>query len=56
MGRIDNNLDPAFAMTKPKTLSITARAFNTLVKSDFYDTILGPNLFTKKQWFKFNLA
>ncbi len=29
---INNNLDPAFAMTKPKTLSITARAFNTLTK------------------------
>jgi hypothetical protein len=28
-------------LTKAKTLSITARAFNTLVKSDFYDTILG---------------
>ncbi|HET9375124.1 MAG TPA: patatin-like phospholipase family protein, partial [Chthoniobacterales bacterium] len=53
---INNNLDPAFAMTKPKTLSITARAFNTLVKSDFYDTILGSYLFTKKQGFRFNLA
>jgi len=53
---INNNLDPAFAMTKPKTLSITARAFNTLVKSDFYDTILGSYLFTKKQGFRSNLA
>jgi hypothetical protein len=42
---INNNLDPEFAMTKPNTLSIMARAFNTLVKSDFYDTILGAYLF-----------
>jgi len=41
-------------MTKPKTLSITARAFNSLVK--FYDTILGSYVFAKKQGFKFNLA
>jgi predicted acylesterase/phospholipase RssA len=53
---INNNLDPEFAMTKPKTLSITARAFNTLVKSDFYDTILGSYLFAGEQGFKFNLA
>jgi hypothetical protein len=53
---INNNLDPAFAMTKPKTLSITARAFNSLVKSDFYDTILGSYVFANKQGFKFNLA
>ena len=32
-------------MTKPNTLSIMARAFNTLVKSDFCDTILGAYLF-----------
>ena len=53
---INNNLDPEFAMTKPKTLSITGRAFNTLVKSDFYDTILGSYLFAGQQGFKFNLA
>jgi hypothetical protein len=53
---INNNLDPAFAMTKPKTLSITARAFNSLVKSDIYDTILGSYLFVKRQGFTFNLA
>ena len=53
---INNNLEPAFAMTKPKTLSITARAFNTLVKSDFYDTILGSYLYAKKQGLQFNLA
>jgi hypothetical protein len=53
---INNILEPAFAVTKPKTLSITARAFNTLVKSDFYDTILGSYLFAKKQGLGFNLA
>jgi hypothetical protein len=36
---VNNNLDPAFAMTKPKTLSITVRAFNTLVKSSFLAAI-----------------
>ena len=53
---INNNLDPTFAITKPKTLSITARAFNTLVKSDVYDTILGSYLLAQKQGFQFNLA
>jgi hypothetical protein len=53
---INNNLDPAFAVAKPKTLSITARAFNTLIKSDIYDTILGSYLFAEKQGFEFNLA
>src|SRR5580704_14214704 len=53
---INNNLDPAFAMTKPKTLTITARAFNSLVKSDFYDTILGSYLYAKQQGLQFNLA
>ena len=53
---INNILEPAFTVTKPKTLSITARAFNTLIKSDFYDTILGSYLFAEKQGFKFNLA
>jgi hypothetical protein len=43
-------------VTKPKTLSITAPAFNTLVKSDFYDTILGSYLFAEEQGLKFNLA
>jgi hypothetical protein len=53
---INNILEPAFEVTKPKTLSIMARAFNTLIKSDFYDTILGSYLFAEKQGFKFNLA
>jgi predicted patatin/cPLA2 family phospholipase len=53
---INNILEPTFQVTKPKTLSITARAFNTLIKSDFYDTILGSYLFAEKQGFKFNLA
>jgi predicted acylesterase/phospholipase RssA len=53
---INNNLDPEFSLTKPKTLSITARAFNTLIKSDFYDTILDSYLFAKQQGFEFNLA
>jgi hypothetical protein len=43
-------------VTKPKTLTITARAFNTLVKSDIYDTILGSYLYAQKQGFQFNLA
>jgi Patatin-like phospholipase len=53
---INNNLDPLFVVTKPKTLSITARAFNTLVKSDIYDTILGSYLYAGRQGLKFNLA
>jgi hypothetical protein len=53
---INNILEPTFQVTKPKTLAITARAFNTLIKSDFYDTILGSYLFAVKQGFKFNLA
>ena len=53
---INNILEPTFTVTKPKTLSITARAFNTLVKSDFYDTILGSYLFAMKQGLKFNLV
>jgi predicted patatin/cPLA2 family phospholipase len=53
---INNNLDPAFLVTKPKTLAITARAFNTMVKSDIYDTILGSYLYAQKQGFQFNLA
>jgi predicted patatin/cPLA2 family phospholipase len=53
---INNILEPTFTVTKPKTLSITARAFNTLIKSDFYDTILGSYLFAEKQGLKFNLA
>jgi predicted acylesterase/phospholipase RssA len=53
---INNNLDPEFAVTKPKTLSIVARAFNTLVKSDFYDTILDSYVFAKEQGYTFNLA
>ena len=53
---INNNLEPTFSVTKPKTLSITARAFNTLIKSDFYDTILGSYLYAKKQGLQFNLA
>jgi predicted acylesterase/phospholipase RssA len=52
---INNNLDPAFAVTKPKALSISARSFNTLIKSDFYDQILGSYLFAQKQGFQFNL-
>jgi predicted acylesterase/phospholipase RssA len=53
---INNNLDPTFLVTKPKTLTITARAFNTLVKSDIYDTILGSYLYAQKQGVQFNLA
>jgi predicted patatin/cPLA2 family phospholipase len=53
---INNNLEPTFSVTKPKILSITARAFNTLIKSDFYDTILGSYLYAKKQGLQFNLA
>jgi hypothetical protein len=53
---INNNLDPAFLVTKPKTLTITARAFNTLVKSDIYDTILSSYLYAVKQGYQFNLA
>jgi hypothetical protein len=54
--RVVSILEPTFEVAKPKTLTITARAFNTLVKSDFYDTILGSYLFAKQQGFKFNLA
>ena len=53
---INNILEPAFEVTRPKTLSITARAFNTLIKSDFYDTILGSYLYAQQQDIKFNLA
>jgi Patatin-like phospholipase len=53
---INNNLDPEFSLTKPKTLAITARAFNTLIKTDFYDTILDSYLFANQQSFQFNLA
>jgi hypothetical protein len=53
---INNILEPTFEVTKPKTLTITARAFNTLVKSDFYDTILGSYLYAKQQGLQFNLA
>jgi hypothetical protein len=42
---IDSNLDPKFAMTKPNTCLSWLARFNTLVKSDFYDTILGAYLF-----------
>jgi predicted acylesterase/phospholipase RssA len=53
---INNNLDPAFAVTKPKTFNIAARAFNTLVKSSFYDTILNSYIFAKDEGYTFNLA
>lgn len=53
---INNILEPSFEVTKPKTFSITARAFNTLIKSDFYDTILDSYLFAQQQGIKFNLA
>ena len=53
---INNNLDPEFTVTKPKTLTIVARAFNTLVKSDFYDTILNSYVFAKEDGYAFNLA
>ena len=53
---INNNLEPEFTVTKPRTLTIVARAFNTLVKSDFYDTILDSYVFAKEQGFAFNLA
>jgi hypothetical protein len=53
---INNILEPTFEVTKPKILTVTARAFNTLIKSDFYDTILGSYFFAKRQSFKFNLA
>jgi len=53
---INNNLEPEFAVTKPKTLTIVARSFNTLVKSDFYDTIFDSYLFAKERGFGFNLA
>jgi hypothetical protein len=53
---INNNLDPNFAVTKPKTFNIAARAFNTLVKSSFYDTILNSYIFAKDEGYTFNLA
>ena len=53
---INNNLDPDFAVTKPKTFNIAARAFNTLVKSSFYDTILNSYVFAKDEGYTFNLA
>jgi predicted acylesterase/phospholipase RssA len=53
---INNNLDPDFAVTKPKTFNIAARAFNTLVKSSFYDTILNAYIFAKDEGYTFNLA
>jgi predicted acylesterase/phospholipase RssA len=53
---INNNLDPDFAVTKPKTFNIAARAFNTLVKSSFYDTILNSYIFAKDEEYTFNLA
>ena len=53
---INNNLDPDFAVTKPKTFNIAARAFNTLVKASFYDTILNSYIYAKDQGYTFNLA
>jgi predicted acylesterase/phospholipase RssA len=53
---INNNLDPDFAVTKAKTFNIAARAFNTLVKSSFYDTILNSYIFAKDEGYTFNLA
>lgn len=53
---INNNLDPDFAVTKPKTFNIAARAFNTLVKSSFYDTILNSYVFAEDEGYTFNLA
>jgi predicted acylesterase/phospholipase RssA len=53
---INNNLDPSFTVTKPKTFNISARAFNTLVKSSFYDTILTSYIYAKDQGYTFNLA
>jgi Patatin-like phospholipase len=53
---INNNLDPNFTVTKPKTFNIAARAFNTLVKSSFYDTILNSYVFAKDEGYTFNLA
>jgi predicted acylesterase/phospholipase RssA len=53
---VNNNLDPNFAVTKPKTFNIAARAFNTLVKSSFYDTILNSYVFAKDEGYTFNLT
>jgi predicted acylesterase/phospholipase RssA len=53
---INNNLEPEFVVTKAKTLTIVARSFNTLVKSDFYNTILDSYVFAKEHGFGFNLA
>jgi predicted acylesterase/phospholipase RssA len=52
---INNNLDPNFVVTKPKTFNIAARAFNTLVKSSFYDTVLNSYIFAKDEGYTFNL-
>lgn len=53
---INNNLDPNFAVAKPKTFNIAARAFNTLVKASFYDTILNSYIYAKDEGYTFNLA
>jgi predicted acylesterase/phospholipase RssA len=53
---INNNLDPNFVVTKPKTLNIAARALNTMVKSSFYDTILNSYVFAKDEGYSFNLT
>jgi len=53
---INNNLDPNFAVTKPKTFNIAARAFNTLVKSSFYNTILNSYIFSRDEGYTFDLA
>jgi predicted acylesterase/phospholipase RssA len=53
---INNNLDPNFAVTKPKTFNIAARAFNTLVKASFYDTVLNSYIYAKDEGYTFNLA
>ena len=53
---INNNLDPNFAVTRAKTFNIAARAFNTLVKASFYDTILNSYIYAKDQGYTFNLA
>jgi predicted acylesterase/phospholipase RssA len=53
---INNNLDPNFVVTKPKTFNIAARAFNTLVKASFYDTVLNSYIYAKDEGYSFNLA
>jgi hypothetical protein len=41
---INNILEPAFEVTKPKTLSITARAFNTIINDEKEEfRVLSPN-------------